>query len=105
MIRNRKYFIPIFIALFCLMYQAMPIHKLFSDNHSISISLVEEDDDANEKEDTSTKKLKSEVDDFITLENCLLAFIPTKANTIYYFHHLPKSYEVKAVFAPPPELV
>jgi hypothetical protein len=102
--QNRKYFIPIFIALFCLMYQAMPIHKLFSDTNSISVSLIEEDD-TSEKENSSTKKLKSEIDDFITFETSLLTFIPTKANTIYYFHHLPKSYEVKAVFAPPPELV
>jgi hypothetical protein len=102
--QNRKYFIPIFIALVCLMYQAMPLHKLFSADSVFSVSLIEENDNDNEKENSTLKKLKSEVDDFITSDTVLL-FISQSSNTIYYFHHLPKSFEVKSVFAPPPELV
>ena len=86
------------------MYQAMPIHKLFSDNYSISVSISEEDD-STEKEDSPSKKLKAEIDDFFSTELIASVFYSQKATKIFHFHHLPKSYEVKAVFAPPPELV
>ncbi|MEY2829999.1 MAG: hypothetical protein RIQ33_1857 [Bacteroidota bacterium] len=102
--QNRKYFIPIFIALVCLMYQAMPIHKLFSTDSVFSVSMIDEDDNDAEKENPTSKKVKSEVDDFITSDTVLL-FVNPSSNTIYYFHHLPKSFEVTSVFAPPPELV
>jgi cytochrome c oxidase assembly protein Cox11 len=104
MSQNQKYLIPIFLALVCLMYQAMPIHKLFSTDSAFSLSLIEEDDNDTEKENQSSKKIKSEIDNFITSDNVFL-FVHQLSNTIYYFHHLPKSYEVKSVFAPPPELV
>ena len=100
--RKKKYIIPILIALFCLMYQAMPIHKLFAETYSISVSISENDN--TEKENSPSKKLKSEVDDFLTNDIVATFFFAHKATKIYYFHHLPKSYEVKAVFAPPPEL-
>jgi hypothetical protein len=86
------------------MYQAMPIHKLFAETYTISASISEEDD-STEKEDSTFKKLKSEVDDYFSTEILASFFFPHNATKIYYFHHLPKSYEVKAVFAPPPEFV
>jgi cell division protein FtsB len=102
--RKKKYFIPILIALLCLMYQAMPLHKLFVDYDSVTFSISEEDD-STEKENPTSKKLKSEVDDYFSENQIASIFFPLKATEVYYFHHLPKSYEVKAVFAPPPELV
>ena len=104
MIKQRKYFIPIFIALFCLIYQAMPLHKIFSDSNFVTISLVEEKDNS-EKDDLSTKKSKSEIDDFVSIKIHSFLIGTHNISTIYYFHHLPKSYEVKSVFAPPPEIV
>jgi hypothetical protein len=103
--RKKKYFIPIFIALFCLMYQAMPIHKLFASTENCSITIFEEDDTESEESDSPSKKLKSEIDDYFSTELITSVFYSQKATKIYYFHHLPKSYEVNAVFAPPPELV
>jgi hypothetical protein len=82
----------------------MPLHKIFSNSNLISISLVEEKDNS-EKDDLSIKKSKSEIDDFVSIKTHSFLIGNYNISTIYYFHHLPKSYEVKSVFAPPPELV
>ncbi|MEY2829995.1 MAG: hypothetical protein RIQ33_1853 [Bacteroidota bacterium] len=99
-----KYFIPIFIALVCLMYQAMPVHQLFFADSAFSVSLIEEDDTDTEKENSTLKKIKSEGKDFVAAE-LLSLFFNSYSSFTYYYLHLPQSFEVNTVFAPPPELV
>jgi len=103
-INQKKYFIPILIALFCLLYQAIPLHKIFLESNLISFSILE-DNDTTEKDDLTIKKSKSDIDDFVNIKLQTFLISDFNISTIYYFHHLPKSYEVKSVFAPPPELV
>lgn len=87
-----------------LLYQAMPIHKIFSTENTISLSISSNDDTSSEsKDDSFSKKLKSETDDYVSAYNYQFIIHQTSVD-IYYFHHLPKSFEVNSVFAPPPEL-